>query len=175
LFETGLGGDVIASMLPQLGDASAPPPPADTSAAFLIPSSLQPPSALYDPNPPAPTVDQLAVMLGMSPQGVASIRDQAENQVRIADIAGDLAAPVIETAVPEFGVLGTGVTVGKNMLSGKKLAGGVIDVLNNQATLTAPQREAAAGDQAIFQRLNDVLAQPYSSPNIPPAWRAFPW
>src|SRR5665213_1312363 len=101
LFETGLGGDVIASMLPQLGDTSAP-------SAFLSPSSLQPPSALYDPNPPAPTVDQLALMLGMSPQGVASIRDQAENQVRMRDTAGD-------------------------------------------------------------------LAQPYSSPNIPPASRAFPW
>jgi GH24 family phage-related lysozyme (muramidase) len=35
LFETGLGGDVIASMLPQLGDTNAALPPADTSAAVL--------------------------------------------------------------------------------------------------------------------------------------------
>lgn len=57
LFSTGLGGDVIASMLPQRQDTSAALPPADSSAAFLSPASLQPSSALYDPNPPAPTVD----------------------------------------------------------------------------------------------------------------------
>ena len=93
----------------------------------------------------------------------------------MADIASDLAVPVIEKAVPEVGILGTGVAVGKNILSGSKLVGGAMDVLNNQASLTASQREAAAGDQAIFQRLNVSLAQPYNSPNMPPASRAFPW
>jgi hypothetical protein len=175
LFSTGLGGDVIASVLPQRQDTSAALPPADTSAAFLSPSSLQPPSALYDPNPPAPTVDQLAQMLGMSPQDVAAIREQAKDQFRVQEAIGNGAVALTDTVVPEWGVLASGVAAGKKILSGRDLVTGAMDILNNQAGLTVPQREVAAGDQAIFQHLNDSLAQPYSSPNMPPAWRAFPW
>ncbi|HEY5085178.1 MAG TPA: lysozyme [Rhizomicrobium sp.] len=47
LFETGLGGDVIASMLPQLGDTNAALPPTDTSASFL--SQPQPASSAPSP------------------------------------------------------------------------------------------------------------------------------
>jgi GH24 family phage-related lysozyme (muramidase) len=59
LFSTGLGGDVIASMLPQLGDTSAALPPADTSAAFLsqlVPASSTSDPAQVDQNPGAPKV-----------------------------------------------------------------------------------------------------------------------
>jgi GH24 family phage-related lysozyme (muramidase) len=52
LFSTGLGGDVIASMLPQRDDTNAALPPADTSAAFLsqpVPASSAP-SPAGDPD-----------------------------------------------------------------------------------------------------------------------------
>lgn len=137
----GIGGDSITPLLlPQLQD---------TSAALLPSSAFAPSQPLYDPTPFAPpqlTMDQLAMMYGMSPDQVAATREGAEQQVEAQHIAGDALVPAIEWAVPEFGAF----------MVGKKLLTGGLDVLNSLSAAQEPQEAANAGDQAIFKQLNDA-------------------
>jgi len=160
----GLGGDIFAATAPLQ----------DTSAARLSPSALAPSAPFYDPNPPALTIDQIAMMYGMTPQDILATRDQAKDQFQMQEVAGDGATALADWLVPEYGVLSTGVAAGKRILSGKKLVTGTIDVLNNQAALTQSQREETAADWAVFRRLNDFMTQGYQTPNMPAVSRAFP-
>jgi len=149
LFSTGLGGDVIASMLPQRDNANAALPPADTSAAFLSPSSLRPPSALYDPNPPAPSMGQLALMLGVPPEVVAAIGDQAKRQA-VFDVGSKaVLGPATEAILPEIGVP-TEIA---------RAAATTIDIANHISEPSDEQYIQDAPDKAVFNYLNDTKFQ----------------
>ena len=145
-------GSIAPLPLPQLQD---------TSAALLPSSAFAPSQPLYDPTPFAPpdlTMDQLAMMYGMSPDQVAATREGAEQEVEAQHLAGDALVPAIEWAVPEFGAF----------MVGKKLVTGGLDVLNSLGAAQEPQEAANAGDQAIFKSLNDAEFQ--SIPSAARTW-----
>jgi hypothetical protein len=142
-------GSIAPLPLPQLQD---------TSAAFLTPPDLAPPTPLYDPDPPQLTMDQLAMMYGMSPDQVAATREGAEQEVEAQHLTGEVLVPAIEWTVPEFGAF----------MVGKKLVTGGLDVLNSLGAAQEPQEAANAGDQAIFKSLNDAEFQ--SIPSAARTW-----
>lgn len=193
LFETGLGGDVIASMLPQLGDTGAPsaslspslasaptgnaplsslfsiglgggviasmlPQRQDTSAALLSRSALQSPSALYDPNPPAPTMDQMAVMLGVPPEAVAAIGDQATRQAMFDVGSKAVLGPATEMILPEIGV----------PEEVARTAATIMDIANHISEPSDEQYIQNAPDKAVFNYLSGTEFQ--IIPSAAKAW-----
>jgi hypothetical protein len=153
--ETGLPPSVIATLPPQRDD---------TSAAFLSPSSLASPPPLFDPDPEL-TVDQIAMMYGMTPEQIATIRGQAGTQAGVQIGAKTLLAPAAEYALPELGVP---VWIAR-------LAGLAIDTNNRLTEPSDEQYIQDAQDRAVFRHLNDSLAQPYESPNLPGLRSRFPF
>lgn len=149
LLESGIPASVIATLLPQRDD---------TSAATLPPSALEPPGALYDPNPPTPTMAQLALTYGLSPQQVATIQNQAITQAGIQVGSKYLLGLAADLALPELGV--------PKYIA--KLPGLAIDITNHISEPSDEQYIEDAPDQALFKQLNDSEFQA-----IPPARRSW--
>ncbi len=150
---TGLGGDTLAMLLPQRDD---------TSAASLSPSALQLSVPLQSPNPPPISVEQLAMMYGMSPQQIAAIGTQAKIDAWALVGLKNLLGPVAEALFPEPSVA-------------SYIATRVIDTSNHISEPSDEQYIQDAPDKAVYQHLNDSLAQPYESPTLPGLRSRFPF
>lgn len=182
LMDSGVGASVIADMLPQLDtglpsraeslayvttaplpglelpSTNVPLPPSDTSAAMLPPSALAPARPLQDPSPftlPDLTMDQAAMMYGMSPEEVAQIHQSTLKQAA-ADIATDA-------------VVGASIGTGLEAAAVPALAIHLVDAgMDIHDALNIAQQLRDAPDQAIFKRLNDSEIQ--SIPSTAKAW-----
>jgi hypothetical protein len=149
LFETGLGGDVIASMLPQRQDSSA---------ALLSPSALAPSQPLQDPTPfelPEMTMDQAALAYGMSPEQVAEIHQSVQRQAAANIVTDTLVGAAAGAGLEAVGVPALAVNLAH-------VGMGIHDALD------IAQQLRDAPDQAIFKRLNDSEIQ--SIPSTGKAW-----
>ena len=144
-------GSIAPLPLPQLPD---------TSAALLPSSAFAPSQPLYDPTPFAPpdlTMDQLAMMYGMSPDQVAAIGNQAKIQAGIQVGSKYLLAPAAEFALPELGASRIAAqTIGK-----------AIDI-NDVSEPSDEQYIEDAPDAALFKILNDAEFQ--SIPSAAKRW-----
>ena len=145
-------GSIAPLPLPQLPD---------TSAALLPSSAFAPSQPLYDPTPFAPpdlTMDQLAMMYGMSPDQVAAIGNQAKIQAGIQVGSKYLLAPAAEFALPELGASRIAAqTIGK-----------AIDIANDVSEPSDEQYIEDAPDAALFKILNDAEFQ--SIPSAARTW-----
>jgi len=136
------------------------PVPQDTSAALMPPAAYAPEPPLEDPAPgdwPVPTLDQVATgpFFRMSDQGIAAIRNGAENQVRVQAIAGEALS---EFARKYAETLAANPELGATPETAALLAiPGMIDIYNNRAALFEGQRLQNASDQAVLKALNDTL------------------
>lgn len=149
--------------VPVTGQIQNPDAP---SATFLSPSSLQPLMPLQEPNSPPPTVDQLAMMYGISPEQVATI----SNRAKIAAVARvglkDLLGPAVEYLFPEENIAQS---------IARPSAALAIDTANQISEPSDEQYIQDAPDRAVYQYLNDTLAQPLASANVRALRSRFPF
>lgn len=139
--------DMISSLL----DCGVSP----SVIASMMPQLQGTDAASPSPSAPAPTMDQIAMMYGMNPQQIADIGNQAKIDAMAQVGLKNLAGPAVESVFPEVG--------------------GVIDIMNHISEPFDEQYIQDAPDKAVYQHLNDSLAQPFGSPSFPGLRSRFPF
>jgi hypothetical protein len=100
----------------------------------------------------------------MSDRDLAAIRSQAETQVRIQSMAGDLLGPLAGFILPGLGA--------SELAEGA--VSGMIDLYNNKSALQEEQAIRDASDQAVFKALNDSMNQQTHGQTVLPPGRVIP-